>query len=129
MCVRVSACELAEVCTSTPGDACDVPTSCVRVSEGTSDFRRSESFGWSDEEEEGSWEVEETVDKSAAGLGAAVDVAVVDTEEDVDKARDKEEVEDGLGAAREERTAEEEEDLETGDLGAEEEEDVILLSE
>lgn len=69
------------------------------------------------------------MERSAAGLGVAVDVAVVDTEEDVDKAGDEEEVEDGLGAAREERTAEQEEDLETGDLGAEEKEDVILLSE
>lgn len=67
------------------------------------------------------------------------DIAEVDTEEDVDTAGDGEEVEDGLGAAKEECkevTAEddkEEEDLEMGDLGAEEAglilEDVILLSE
>lgn len=57
-------------------------------------------------------------------------------EGDVDRTGDGEEVEGGLGAAREERrgvTAEgdKDEDLETGDLGAEEEEleDVTLLSE
>lgn len=76
--------------------------------------------------------------KSAAGFGLVrEDVAEVDAEENVDRAGDGEEVEDGPGAAKGERrggTAEgdkEEEDL--GDLGAEEEdlelEDVILLSE
>lgn len=60
----------------------------------------------------------------------------METEEDEDRTGDGKEVEDGLGAAEEELTAEgveEEEDLETGDLGAEEEElaleDVVLLSE
>lgn len=77
--------------------------------------------------------------ESTAGLGLVrEDVAEVETEEDVDKPGDGEEVEDGLGAKEEHRgkTAEgdkEAEDLEMGDLGTEEEElvleDVVLLSE
>lgn len=156
MCVRVSACELAEVCVcKSAGDPCDSRTSdCVRVcvSRGTSGFWWSESLSlrWSDLEEEGSWDVEDTtgegggsVDKrkeSDAGLGLVRDdAAALETEEDVGRTRDGEEVEDGLGAAKEERRGltaegvEEEEDLEMGDLGAEEEElvleDVVLLSE
>lgn len=75
-----------------------------------------------------------------AGLGLVrEDVAEVEEEEDVDRAGDGLETEDGLGAAQEECRGvtaegdEEEEDFETGDLGAEEEEleleDVVLLSE
>lgn len=148
MCVRASACELAEVCVclSTAGDPCRAPTS-DRVSEGTSGFRRRQplSFGWSDLEEEGSWDVEDTagggsVEKeSTAGLGLIrEDVAEVEKEEDVDRKGDGDEVEDGVGAKEERRgvTAEgdkEEEDLEIGDLGGGEEElvleDVVLLRE
>lgn len=154
MCVRVSACELTEVCAciSAAGDPCEARTSdCVHVhvSEGTSGFRQSESlsFSRSNSEEQDSREVEETVEggsgeehESPAGLGLVRgDVAEVDMEEDVDTVGDGEEVENGLGAAKEEckeLTAEgdkEEKDLEMGDLGAEEVglilEDIILLSE
>lgn len=106
------------------------------------------SFGWSDLKGEGSGDVGDTggggrvekYEESTAGLGLVRDdVAEVETEEEVDRTGDGAEIEDGLGAANEERgglTAEgdeEEEDLEMGDLGAEEEElvmeDVVLLSE
>lgn len=76
--------------------------------------------------------------ESTAGLGLIREgVAEVDTDEDVGRTGGGDrEVQDGLGAAKEEHegvTAEEEEDLEMGDLVAEEEEfvleDVTLLSE
>lgn len=103
----------------------------TRISKGTSGFSRWESLGWSDLEEEGSWDAEDTagggggsVEKeSAARLGLVrEDVAEVETEED------REEIGDGLGAAKEERRAEGdkgEEDFEMGDLGAEEGELVL----
>lgn len=85
------------MCTSTAGDA--RTSDCVRASVGTSGFSRGEalSFGWSDLEEEGSWDDEDTAEGgSNAGLGGEVEV---ETEEDVDRTADGEEVEDGLGAA------------------------------
>lgn len=99
-------------------------------------------FGWSDFEEEGSWDVEDmagggTVDTAGLEL-AREDVVEAEAEEDVDRTGDGEEIEDGQLAAWEECRGvtvegdEDEEDFEIGDLGEEEElelEDVVLLSE
>lgn len=74
-------------------------------------------------------------EESGVGLGLVrEDVAEVGTEDEAERTRDGEEEEDGLGAKEERKgVSEEEEDLETGDLGAAEEElgleDVGLRSE